>query len=71
MRIRFIHQSLIDRKVWAEGEEGELPDLEAKALIHRGVAEPVVREAVSYKVQKARKATKRGRRETRNSDGAE
>jgi len=74
MRITFIHQALIGTRVHGVGETAEFDELEAKALIHDGVAEPAVepeevREATAYVVKESRKAVKRGkRRETRSSD---
>lgn len=76
MQVRFIHQALIGTRVYGVGETAALPDHTAKALIHQGVAEPAaepgeVREATSYVVKQARRATKRGnRREARSSDPA-
>ena len=71
MLITFIHQALIGTRVHGVGETVEMSELEAKALIHGGIAEPAaepdeVREATAFVVKEARRATKRGKHATRS-----
>jgi len=70
MLIQFATQILIGFRTYGEGEIVDFPDDAASNLIDRGIARaieaPPVREAVNPAVHRARKATKRGRHETRN-----
>jgi len=71
VNIRFNEQILIGARVYGPGEVAEVPDLEAQSLIFRNIAVPAdePREAVSYVVKQARKATRRGKqREARDNN---
>jgi hypothetical protein len=61
MTIQFIHQVLIDRRVYGVGEEVEADEPLRRYAVDRGVAVevPVVREAVSPAPKQARKTAHR------------